>query len=142
MVCSWGMSEKMGMVDYGDNDQAVFVARDMGRGGPNYSGATAQKIDEEVKRLIDEAYTSAKNILLHHKAKLDAIAIALLEYETLDGSHIKDIMQHGHMQNPPNTKPPAPTPPPVPKVQEARPARNEDESSIDGLPGGLIGVPT
>jgi cell division protease FtsH len=141
MVCAWGMSEKMGMVDYGDGDQAVFLARDMGRGGRNYSGATAQKIDEEVKRLIDEAYGKAKEILLHYKDKLDAIAAALREYETLDGSHIKEIMQHGHMINPPNTKPPAPPALPVTKATESRPVSREDED-VDGLPGGLIGVPT
>lgn len=141
MVCNWGMSEKMGMVDYGDGDQAVFLARDIGRGGRNYGGATAQKIDEEVKRLIDEAYDKAKTILLHHKDKLDAIALALLEYETLDGSHIKEIMEHGRMLNPPSDKPKSPMPPPLPKVTEPRPVARDDEQ-VDGLPGGLIGVPT
>ena len=141
MVCNWGMSEKMGMVDYGDGDQAVFLARDIGRGGRNYGGATAQKIDEEVKRLIDEAYEKAKSILLHHKDKLDAISQALLEYETLDGIHIKEIMEHGRMLNPPNDKPKSPTPPPLPKASEPRSVARDDEE-IDGLPGGLIGVPT
>lgn len=140
MVCAWGMSEKMGMVEYGEGDQAVFLARDLGR-SRSYSGATAQKIDEEVKRLIDEAYQKAKDILLTNKDKLDAIAAALLEYETLDGSHIKEIMNHGRMLNPPNNKPSPPQPPPVPKATDTRPvAKDEDEP--DGLPGGLIGVPT
>ncbi|HSJ01152.1 MAG: ATP-dependent zinc metalloprotease FtsH, partial [Verrucomicrobium sp.] len=114
MVCAWGMSEKLGMVEYGDGDNQVFLARDIGR-SRNYSGATAQKIDEEVKFFIDEAYSKAKGILLAAKDKLDAIAQALLEYETLDGSHIKEIMQTGRLQNPPaSPKPPAP--PPVPKA--------------------------
>ena len=141
MVCAWGMSEKMGMVEYGEADAAVFLARDLGR-SRNYGGATAQKIEEEVKRLIDEAYAKAKAILLHHKDKLDAIATALLEYETLDGKHIKDIMEHGRMLNPPSDKPKPPATPPVAKVSEPRPVAREDEDIDGGLPGGLIGVPT
>ncbi|MES2594343.1 MAG: ATP-dependent zinc metalloprotease FtsH [Verrucomicrobiota bacterium] len=137
MVCSWGMSTKLGMIEYGENESTSF----MGRGSSNYSPDTAQKIDEEVKRLIDEAYQKATQVLLAHKDKLDAIAAALLEYETLDGSHIKEIMAHGRLLNPPNNKPSPPQPPPVPKTPDARPvAQDEDES--DSLPGGLIGVPT
>lgn len=139
MVCAWGMSEKLGMIEYGEGDQAVFLARDLGR-SRNYSGATAQKIDEEVKLLIDNAYEKARTMLLQHKDKLDAIAIALLEYETLDGLHIKEIMEHGRMINPP----PPPTrpaePPPLPKATDNRPVTQEIEDE-DGLPGGLAGVP-
>jgi cell division protease FtsH len=137
MVCSWGMSTKLGMIEYGENETTSF----MGRGSSNYSQDTAQKIDEEVKRFIDEAYAEAKSILLKHKDKLDAIAHALLEYETLDGSHIKEIMEHGRLINPPDTKPPPPQPPPVPKAAESRPV-TQDVEEVGGLPGGLIGVPT
>jgi cell division protease FtsH len=139
MVCAWGMSDKMGMVEYGEGEQAIFLARDLAR-NRNYSGATAQKIDEEVKNFIDEAYAKAKEILIHHKDKLDAISAALLEYETLDGAQIKEIMQHGYMINPPKDKPKPPTPPPLPKATESRPV-NQDEEDIGGLPGGLAGVP-
>ena len=139
MVCAWGMSEKLGMVEYGDSDSPVFMGRDLGRSN-NYSGATAQKIDEEVKRLIDEAYNKAKEILLHHKDKLDTIAAALLEWETLDGNQIKEIMEHGHMLNPPKNRPSPPKPPPIPKASEGRPVQREDED-VGGLPGGLQGVP-
>jgi len=139
MVCAWGMSEKMGMVEYGEGEQAIFLARDLAR-NRNYSGATAQKIDEEVKRLIDEAYAKAKEILLYHRSKLDAISQALLEYETLDGSQIKEIMDHGYMINPPKDKPKPPAPPPIPKAAEPRPAAQDDEN-LGGLPGGLAGVP-
>ncbi len=137
MVCSWGMSDRLGMIEYGENESASF----MGRSSSNYSPDTAQKIDEEVKRLIDESYSHAKDILLKYKDRLDAIAHALLEYETLDGSHIKEIMEHGRLINPPDTKPPPPQPPPVPKATESRPVTKDDEE-VGGLPGGLIGVPT
>ncbi|WP_038170892.1 ATP-dependent zinc metalloprotease FtsH [Verrucomicrobium sp. BvORR106] len=139
MVCAWGMSEKLGMVEYGEGESAVFLARDLGR-SRNYSGATAQKIDEEVKRLIDEAYSKAKDILLAHKDKLDAIAHALLEFETLDGSHIKEIMATGKIQNPPQSPKP-PTPPPVSKATPERTSSSAEDEQEGGLPGGVIGVP-
>jgi cell division protease FtsH len=139
MVCAWGMSEKLGMVEYGEQEGQVFLARDLAR-NRNYSEATAQIIDEEVKRLIDEAYDKATRIIVTHKDKLDAIALALLEYETLDGSHIKEIMEHGRILHPPQSPKP-PTPPPVPKATPERtPAKPEDESE-GGLPGGVVGVP-
>jgi cell division protease FtsH len=136
MVCSWGMSTKLGMIEYGENESTAF----MGRGSSNYSPDTAQKIDEEVKRLIDEAYEQAKEILLKYKDKLDAIAQALLEYETLDGVHIKEIMEHGRLINPPENKSKPPPPPPLPKVTDPRPAKQEDEDE-GGLAPGLTGVP-
>ena len=139
MVCAWGMSDKLGMVEYGEADSAVFLARDLGR-NRNYSGNTAKIIDEEVKRLIDEAYTHARELLLKHKDKLDAIAQALLEYETLDGSHIKEIMEHGRILNPPQSPKP-PTPPPVPKATPERPATQPEDEPDGGLPGGVVGVP-
>jgi cell division protease FtsH len=136
MVCSWGMSTKLGMIEYGENESAAF----MGRGSSNYSPDTAQKIDEEVKRLIDESYAQAKDVLLKHKDKLDAIALALLEYETLDGSHIKEIMAHGRLINPPENKSKPPPPPPLPKASDPRPVQREDEDE-GGLAPGLTGVP-
>ena len=136
MVCSWGMSTKLGMIEYGENENNTF----MGRGSSNYSPDTAQKIDEEVKRLIDEAYAKATEILLKYKDKLDAIAHALLEYETLDGTHIKEIMAHGHLINPPENKSKPPPPPPLPKASDPRPVQREDEDE-GGLAPGLTGVP-
>ena len=139
MVCAWGMSDTLGMVEYGEADSAVFLARDLGR-SRNYGSATAQKIDEEVKRLIDEAYDNAKQILIKHRASLDAIAQALLEYETLDGPQIKEIMEHGRMLNPPQSKPKPPAPPPMPKANEQRSA-TQDDNDGGSLPGELAGVP-
>lgn len=135
MVCSWGMSESLGMVEYSETDGQAFMGRSR-----NYGGNTAQKIDEEVKRLIDEAYSTAKNLLLKYKDKLDAIAHALLEYETLDGKHIKEIMEHGRMINPPQSPKP-PSLPPVSKVTPDRPVSKAEDESEGGLPGGVVGVP-
>src|SRR4051812_41687964 len=139
MVCAWGMSERMGMVEYGEPEGQVFLARDISR-ARNYSEATAQQIDEEVKRLIDTAYSKARQLILEHKDKLDAIAQALLEYETLDGNHIKEIMQHGRILNPPQSPKPPP-PPPVPKATPERAPTPQEDEPEGGLPGGVVGVP-
>jgi cell division protease FtsH len=139
MVCAWGMSDKLGMVEYGEDEGTVFLARDIGRRS-NYSGHTAQIIDEEIKRFIDEAYAKATEVLTKHRDKLDAIAKALLEYETLDGSHIKEIMEHGKMLNPPQSPTKPPPPPPLPKATENRPARQEDEDE-GGLAPNIVGAP-
>ena len=139
MVCAWGMSEKMGMVEYGEEEGAVFLARDISR-SRNYSEATAQMIDEEVKRLIDDAYAKATHLLTVHRDKMDAIAAALLEYETLDGNHIKEIMEHGRLLNPPENPRNPPSPPPLPAAAEAK-TRAKPEEDEGGLPPELAGVP-
>jgi len=132
MVCEWGMSDNLGMIDYSDGSEQVFLGRDLMR-GRDYSEATAQKIDAEIKRLIDNGYQRAMDILLRHRGALDDLARALLEFETLDGSHVRDIMEHGRMMNPPRSKPP--TPPPVPSETPAR------ENGEEELPPGLAGAP-
>ena len=138
MVCEWGMSEAMGMIEYGEAHESVFLARDLAA-GRNYSEATAQKIDAEVKRLIDEAYTKARRILLDHRQQLDAVAQALLEYETLEGHHIKDLMACGQMKDPPSS----PRPPALPADVEAPTEHKPDRGNVepDDFPGGLEGAP-
>ena len=114
MVCEWGMSERMGMVEYGEHQEHVFLGRDLNRSRA-YSEATAQEIDREVRKLCDDAYSRAKELLTNYRGKLEIIAKALLEFETLDGSQIRDIIDHGEMKNPPvaPTKPPSAEPPPL-----------------------------
>jgi cell division protease FtsH len=102
MVCEWGMSERMGMVEYGEHEDYVFLGREMHR-NRDYSEATAQEIDREVRKLCDDAYQRAKETLVKNREKLEAIAKALLEYETLDGSQIRDIIANGQMKNPPSS---------------------------------------
>jgi cell division protease FtsH len=140
MVCEWGMSEQMGMVEYGENRDEVFLARDM-TSGKNYSEETAQKIDNEIKRLIDTAYHNAKQMLLENRDKLDKIAQALLDYETLDAIHIADIMKHGEMQDPPRSPQPPEYPSEMPPTP-ATPAGEEEEDDDDGtIPGEVVGAP-
>jgi cell division protease FtsH len=113
MVCQWGMSEKMGMVEYGEHEDYVFLGRDISK-SRDYSEATAQEIDREVRKLCDDAYARAKEIIITNREKLELIAKALLEFETLEGSQINDILQHGRMLNPPKSLPPSTPNPPAP----------------------------
>ncbi len=103
MVMHWGMSEKLGNVLYGEAQEYVFLGRDMMR-SKEYSEATAQDIDSEVKRLVEEGYTTAKNLIEANRDKLEIIANALLEYETLEGSQVDDIIRTGTFT--PTQKPP------------------------------------
>ncbi|MEM6914934.1 MAG: hypothetical protein AAF491_00105, partial [Verrucomicrobiota bacterium] len=134
MVCNWGMSDRLGMIEYGEGQGEVFLARDIAT-PRNYSEATAQTIDDEVKKLTDEAYEEATRLLKEHRDKLEAIAQALLVYETLDGVHIQEIMEHGEIQNPPS----APTPPDLPADTEPPRGLVEKEHKNDGedFPGEL-----
>ena len=112
MVCEWGMSS-LGMISFSEGNEYVFLAREMSR-PREYSEATAQQIDIEVKRIIDEAYSRAKAVLEAHRSNVEKVAKGLLEFETLDASHIKVIIEFGEIRNPPIMEiapPPLPPPP-------------------------------
>jgi len=109
MVTQWGMSDRIGMIQYGDDDEYVFLGREMAR-TKVYSESTAEEIDVEVKRIIDEAYNRAKTIIVDHRDKLELIAKSLLEYETLDGTQVDEIVRTGKF-TPPPTPPPQVDPP-------------------------------
>ena len=100
MVTQWGMSDKLGMVQYGDSNEYVFLGREMGR-TKDYSEHTAQEIDNEVHRIIDEAFKRAQQIITQHRDKLELIANALLEYETLEGAQVEEIIRTGRFTPPP-----------------------------------------
>jgi len=136
MVCSWGMSPKLGMVEYGESEGEVFLARDIAKKA-NYSGATAQLIDEEIKRFIDEAYQRATRMLTENREKLDLIARALVEYETLDGAQIEDLLHKGEMTNPPRS----PEPPALPASEEEPPELPESSKADEDSDEGLVGSP-
>ena len=137
MVCEWGMSDKLGMVEYGEHEDHVFLARDMSR-TRDYSEATAQEIDREVRGLVDDACARAKTIILEHRTAIEAIANALLEFETLDAAQVNEILKHGRLLNPPTKEkapPPIPPPPSDGVAVISEPGRNED------LPPGGLAAP-
>jgi cell division protease FtsH len=91
MVTRMGFSDELGMVAYGDNQEEVFLGMSVGR-QQNVSESTAQKIDAEVKRLVQEGYVEAMRILTEKRDDFIKLAEALLEYETLSGDEIKDLL--------------------------------------------------
>ena len=100
MVTQWGMSDKLGMVQYGEHNEYVFLGREMAR-SKDYSEQTAVDIDTEVKRIIDNGFQVATEIITTHRDKLEAIANALLEFETLEGGQVEEIVRTGKFTPPP-----------------------------------------
>jgi len=92
MITEWGMSDKLGMIAYGDNSQEVFLGHSVTQ-AKNVSEATAREIDGEVKALIDAAYTRAHQILFDNSEELHRLAQGLLEYETLSLEEIKTVLR-------------------------------------------------
>src|ERR1051326_2742314 len=91
MVTRWGLSEELGTVSYGENQDEVFLGMSVSR-TQNASEATVQKIDAEIKRLVEEGYNEATKILTEKRADLETLAKGLLEYETLTGDEIIDLL--------------------------------------------------
>ena len=103
MVTQWGMSERLGPIAFGERDEQVFLGRDIVQ-HIEYSDRTAQLIDDEVKRIVDEAYLRARKILEDRMDILHRMANALLERETLDADEIKIILEGGVLPPLPATK--------------------------------------
>lgn len=91
MVTQWGMSEALGTMVYGENEGEVFLGRSVTT-HKNVSEATMQKVDEEIRRIIDQQYALARGLIEANRDKVEAMAKALLEFETLDADQLDDIM--------------------------------------------------
>ena len=91
MVCEWGMSEKMGPLTYGAKEEQVFLGKDFSS-QKNFSDQTAKLIDQEVKTLVMGGYTRATELLTQNRDKLEEMAQALLEHETLNAKNIQNIL--------------------------------------------------
>jgi cell division protease FtsH len=102
MVTRYGMSDRLGPMVYGENEGEVFLGRSITT-HKNLSEATMQQVDQEIRRVIDEQYGLARQLLEDHRDKVEAMAHALLEWETIDAEQINDIMA-GNQPHPP--KPP------------------------------------
>ena len=117
MVTRYGMSE-MGVMVYGENEGEVFLGRSVTQ-HKNVSEATMQKVDAEIRRIVDEQYALARGLLEENRDKVEAMAYALLEWETIDSEQIDDIMAG---------KPPRP---PKPTQSTSRPSAPNDSPGAE-----------
>ena len=111
MVTKWGLSDSMGPLAYGENEDEVFLGRSVTQ-HKHISDETHRQLDQEVRRIIDEAYAAARKILEEHRDRLEMMAEALMRYETIDVKQIDQIMA-GREPDPPegwNDTPPPPRP--------------------------------
>jgi len=93
MVAKWGLSNEMGPIMYDEDESHQFLGGPGQSGGKLKSGETTSRLDKEVRKIIDECYEQARQILEDNRDKLDAMAEALMKYETIDADQLKDIME-------------------------------------------------
>ena len=109
MVTQWGMSDALGPMVYGENDSEIFLGRSVTT-HKNVSETTMQKVDAEIRRIVDEQYALARRLIEENREKIEVMAKALLEWETLDAEQIGDIME-GKAPRPPKPSQSKPNPP-------------------------------
>ncbi|MCE5339807.1 MAG: ATP-dependent zinc metalloprotease FtsH [Planctomycetaceae bacterium] len=135
MVQEWGMSETLGPIDFKNKPQEYF-----GAGGQDYSQKTAEVIDAEIKKLIDSAYKLAKAVIEQNRDKLQAIADALLKYESLDSVEVKTILDGGILNKPTvgdllkaeqDKQAAAAVPPPIPTEETNSTEQNSSEQKTE-----------
>jgi len=107
MVTRWGMSDKLGPLQYAEADEEVFLGYSVNR-QKNMSNETAQAIDSEIRRIVEQGYERAKTVLTENEEQLHTLAKALLEYETLTGDEIKTILDGGTIDRGSGHKPTIP----------------------------------
>ncbi|MFD2231383.1 ATP-dependent zinc metalloprotease FtsH [Alkalimarinus sediminis] len=100
MVTKWGLSAKLGPLMYDEDSEEVFLGRSAGAPAKVFAPETAQRIDEEIRKIIDDCYATAEKVLVDNMEKLHVMADALMKYETIDSGQIDDIMD-GNEPRPP-----------------------------------------
>jgi cell division protease FtsH len=119
MVTQWGMSDELGTMVYGENEGEVFLGRSVTT-HKSVSEATMQKVDAEIRRIIDQQYHVARKLLEDNRDKAEAMTRALLEWETIDADQISDIMEG---------KPPRP---PKPSGSSQKPSKPASDGGAQG----------
>ncbi len=133
MVAKWGLSEEMGPIMYDEDESHQFLGGPGQGGGKLKSGETTTRLDKEVRKIIDECYAKAQQILEENRDKLDAMAEALMQYETIDADQLKDIME-GRKPRPPKDWEDGDSGSGAPITGEAEPKREEEpaQAPADG----------
>jgi cell division protease FtsH len=139
MVCDWGMSE-LGPVALGENRDSIFLAREITR-NQNYSEETAKRIDSEIRRIISEQFERAKGLILANKEAHKKIAEALLQYETIEGKHVDEIIDHGELRSPVENTSGSGRSSTLEAKPEAKSAKTRDENDGLGSPAAPAGAP-
>ncbi|RYB07140.1 ATP-dependent zinc metalloprotease FtsH [Lichenibacterium ramalinae] len=132
MVTRWGFSDELGTVMYGENQEEVFLGYSMGKQN-NISESTSQKIDSEVRRLVESGLADATHIITTKRADLEALAQGLLEYETLSGDEIRGVIKGIPPVRDTDDEPAPPRASPVPNVGKTRP-RQGPEGGLEPQP--------
>ncbi len=131
MVMQFGMSDRLGPISFDDSGHSLFIGRDFGT-TKSYSEETAGIIDEEVKRIFDEASAKCEALLTEHKEQLIAVAEYLLEHESMDGADFDYFCEHGHL--PPKTEQ-APAPKAEEKPSQPETAPETEQTAPPQEPG-------
>jgi cell division protease FtsH len=132
MVTQLGYSDELGTVMYGSQQEEVFLGMQMGK-QQNMSEETAKKVDAEVKRLIDKGTADARQILTTKRKELETVAEALLEYETLTGDELKDLIAGKKIIRPDDDQPSTPRGTAVPTAGKGRP-KPEPDAGLEPQP--------
>jgi cell division protease FtsH len=125
MVTRWGLSEALGTVSYGENQDEVFLGMSVSR-TQNASEATVQKIDTEIRRFVEEGYNEATRILTEKRVDLEVLAKGLLEFETLSGDEIHDLLNGKKPNRESVLEPTGPRTSAVPPAGKPRPRPDPD----------------
>jgi cell division protease FtsH len=103
LICDYGMTDELGPISYGEKDESIFLGRDFNR-RRDYSEKTAESIDALMRKMVEEQYIRAKEIIKEHRDELDRLAKALLEFEMLDREDINNVIKGIVIETPKKTR--------------------------------------
>jgi cell division protease FtsH len=135
MVTRWGLSDELGTVAYGENQDEVFLGYQVSR-QQNISEETSRKIDGEIRRLVEAGYAEATQILTDKRADLEVLAKGLLEFETLTGDEIKDLLEGRRPVRESVIEPSTPRSSEVPPAGKPRPRPESPSGEVAPQPQG------